>query len=239
MLEILTGIVGSRARWRTMPWLVLAFGLMIVPLGIVSIGFIIIQPIVIGTWSTLALIGAAAMLIQIPYSVDELAASMSFIRRRVKAGKSLLRVVLFGDTDDGDRLTPVEHEFERGPMTILKEMWAGAVNLPWNLWLAGVIGLSFLFTRLALDAEGSLADADHLLGSLVITVLAIAAAEVCRAARYALVPLGLALAATPFFYDGSMAHMAVSIAGGLAIAALSFPRGRIAESYGSLDRIIR
>ncbi|MXO86925.1 NAD-dependent epimerase/dehydratase family protein [Altererythrobacter aurantiacus] len=239
MLEILTGIVGSRARWRTMPWLVMAFGLMIVPLGIVSIGFIIIQPIVIGTWSTLALIGAAAMLIQIPYSVDELAASMSFIRRRVKAGKSLLRVVLFGDTDDGDRLTPVEHEFERGPMTILKEMWAGAVNLPWNLCLAGVIGLSFLFTRLTLEAEGSLADADHLLGSLVITVMAIAAAEVCRAARYALVPLGLALAAAPFFYDGSMAHMAVSVAGGLAITALSFPRGRIVESYGSLDRIIR
>jgi nucleoside-diphosphate-sugar epimerase len=29
LLEILTGIVGSRARWRTMPWLVVLFGLMI------------------------------------------------------------------------------------------------------------------------------------------------------------------------------------------------------------------
>ena len=71
-LEIVTGIVGSRARWRTMPWLVLLFGLMIAPLGITSIFFIVIQPIVIGTWSTLALIAAAAMLIQIPYSLDEL-----------------------------------------------------------------------------------------------------------------------------------------------------------------------
>jgi hypothetical protein len=49
-LEILTGIVGPRARWRTMPRLVLLFGLMIAPLGIVSIFFIIIQPIWIGTW---------------------------------------------------------------------------------------------------------------------------------------------------------------------------------------------
>jgi len=231
--------VGSRARWRTMPWLVLAFGLMIVPLGIVSIGFIIIQPIVIGTWSTLALIGAAAMLIQIPYSVDELAASISFIRRRMRAGQSFVRVLLFGDTDEGDRLTPVEHEFERRPRIIFKEMWAGAVNLPWNLWLAGAIGLSFLFTRLTLGAEGSMADADHLLGSLVITVLAVAAAEVCRAARYLLVPLGLALAAAPLLYDGSLVHLAVSVVGGLAIAALAFPRGEITESYGSLDRIIR
>src|SRR5690606_20781511 len=83
MLEILTGIVGSRARWRTMPWLVLLFGLMVVPLGIVSISFVIIQPIVIGTWSTLALVGAAAMLLQIPYSLDELFAVLQFMRRRV------------------------------------------------------------------------------------------------------------------------------------------------------------
>src|SRR3546814_9076326 len=58
-LEIVTGIVGSRARWRTMPWLVFLFGLMIAPLGVVSIFFVIIQPIVIGTWATLTLVGAA------------------------------------------------------------------------------------------------------------------------------------------------------------------------------------
>ena len=89
VLEILTGIVGSRVRWRTMPWLVILFGLMIAPLGITSIFFIIIQPIVIGTWSTLALIGAAAVLIQIPYSLDELLATLQFMRRRVKAGTKL------------------------------------------------------------------------------------------------------------------------------------------------------
>ena len=239
MLEILTGIVGSRARWRTMPWLVLLFGLMIVPLGLVSITFIIIQPIVIGTWSTLALIGAAAMLIQIPYSLDELAASLSFLNRRRKAGKSVLRTVLFGDTDEGEKLTPVEREFERGPAIIFKEMWSGAVNLPWSLWLAGAIGISFMFTRVTLGAEGTLADSDHLLGSLVLTVLAVAAAEITRGARYALIPLGLALAITPFLYDGDALHMAVSLLGGLAIAALSFPRGRLGETYGSLDRLIR
>ncbi|WP_296720622.1 NAD-dependent epimerase/dehydratase family protein [Erythrobacter sp.] len=244
MVEILTGIVGSRARWRTMPWLVLAFGLLIVPLGIVSVGFIIIQPIVIGTWSTLALIGATAMLVQIPYSIDELAASMSFLRRRVKAGRSFLRVLLFGDTDDvsppeGRRLTKVEHEFDRGPGIVLKEMWTGAVNLPWTLWLAGIIALSFLFTRLTLGADGGMADADHLLGALVLTVLAVAAAEVCRAVRFLLVPLGLALAGAPLLFGGDGLHIAVSIVGGLAIAVLAFPRGKITESYGSLDRIIR
>lgn len=66
MLEILTGIVGARRRWRTMPRLVLLFGLMIAPLGVVSITFIVIQPIVIGTWCSLCLIAAAAMLTKPP-----------------------------------------------------------------------------------------------------------------------------------------------------------------------------
>ena len=32
--------MGDQRRWRTMPWLVLVFGLLIVPLGAISIGFI-------------------------------------------------------------------------------------------------------------------------------------------------------------------------------------------------------
>ena len=49
VLEIVTGVIGDKRRWRTMPWLVLLFGILIVPLGAVSVFFIIIQPIVIGT----------------------------------------------------------------------------------------------------------------------------------------------------------------------------------------------
>jgi hypothetical protein len=54
-LEILIGVVGCARRWRTMPWLVVPFGIMIAPLGVVSIGFIIIQPIVSVTWRSLCL----------------------------------------------------------------------------------------------------------------------------------------------------------------------------------------
>ena len=100
LLEILTGLVGSRRRWRTAPWLVLLFGLMIVPLGLTTILFIVIQPVVLGTWSTLALVGGAAVLIQIPYSLDELLATCQFLRRRVRAGKFWLLVLFLGDTDE-------------------------------------------------------------------------------------------------------------------------------------------
>jgi peptidoglycan/xylan/chitin deacetylase (PgdA/CDA1 family) len=89
--------MGGRNRWRTMPWLVVLFGVMIVPLGAVSIFFIIIQPILIGTWCTLCLFAAVAMLIQIPYSVDELVATGQFLAERRRQGKSVILAFLRGD----------------------------------------------------------------------------------------------------------------------------------------------
>jgi nucleoside-diphosphate-sugar epimerase len=237
VLEILTGIVGSRARWRTMPWLVVLFGLMIAPLGIVSIFFIIIQPIVIGTWSTLALIGAAAMLVQIPYSLDELLATLQFIRRRVKAGRSWLRVFLFGDTDAGPEDRP-DDEFDVRPGKVWSAMWSGGVTLPWNLAVAAAVGLWLMFTRLTLGAEGGMADADHLIGALALTVISLAAAEVARLLRFLLIPLGAALLVTPFVYDASLPQTLAGILCGLLLVALSLRRGTIRETYADWQKLI-
>jgi nucleoside-diphosphate-sugar epimerase len=231
-LEILTGIIGSRARWRTMPWLVLIFGLMIAPLGVTSIFFIIIQPILIGTWSSLALLAAAAMLVQIPYSLDELLATLQFLRRRVKAGRSWLRVLLFGDTDEGGE-GQAPDDFDRRPGAVLAEMWSGGVNLPWNLGLAALVGLWLLFTRLTLGAEGNMANADHLVGSLALTVISLAAAEVARPLRFLLVPLGAALFVTPFAYGAGTVQVVASLLCGAALIALSFRRGPVHQRYGA------
>ena len=136
VLEILTGLVGARMRWRTMPWLVVLVGLMMAPLGVTSIFFIIIQPIVIGTWSIIALAGAAAVLIQIPYSLDELIATLQFLRRRAKAGQNWVRIVFVGDTDetlDGKATPPIADEFDRPGLAVVKNMLGGGVSLPWNL----------------------------------------------------------------------------------------------------------
>lgn len=42
MLEVLMGAMGTANRWRTMPWMVRFFFILVVPLGGVSIFFIII-----------------------------------------------------------------------------------------------------------------------------------------------------------------------------------------------------
>ena len=240
LLEILTGIVGSRMRWRTMPWLVVLFGLMIAPLGITSIFFIIIQPLVIGTWSTIALIGAAAVLIQIPYSLDELLATLQFLRRRAKAGQNWLRVLFLGGTDEMRETSSVQSvpdEFDQSPGAVIKHM-LGGVSLPWNLALAAIIALALLFTRMTLGAEGSLANAHHVIGSLVLTVVSIAAAEVARPVRYLNVPLGAVLMAAPFMFGAGMTSTVVSMFLGAALVALSIRRGAIQERYGNWNRLI-
>lgn len=42
--------------------------------------------------------------------------------------------------------------------------------------------VSLLLTRLTLGAESNIANADHVIGALVLTVISVAAAEVARAA---------------------------------------------------------
>jgi uncharacterized membrane protein len=235
LLEILTGVIGSRSRWRTMPWLVLLFGLMIAPLGAVSIFFIVIQPIWIGTWCTLCLVAAAAMIVQIPYSLDELLATGQFLVRRRRAGQNLLRVFLFGDTDEGAPAVTPAAEFERAPRQVLRDMFAGGVNLPWNLAASMLIGAWLMFTRLALGASGAMANADHLIGALVITVSAIACAEVARSLRFLNILLGGALLVTPFAFGGALVP---SLLCGLALILLSLRRGRIEGRYGSWNRYL-
>ncbi|MEO3386934.1 NAD-dependent epimerase/dehydratase family protein [Mesorhizobium sp. CAU 1741] len=244
VLEILTGLIGSRRRWRTMPWMVVAFGVLIVPLGVVSITFIIIQPIVLGTWCTLCLIGAAAMLIQIPYSLDELIATCEFLYRRRKQGAPLLKIFFTGDTDevrgsDSAQQQDEADEFARPARAIIADLFGGGVNFPWTLTLCALIGLWLMFTRLTFGSDGAMADADHLIGALVVTFSVIAFAEIGRAVRFLNMPLGAALLVTPFIFDASAAATVSSLVSGILLIALSIPRGPIEQKWGMSSILIR
>jgi nucleoside-diphosphate-sugar epimerase len=236
VLEVVTGVIGDKRRWRTMPWLVLLFGVMIVPLGAVSIVFIIIQPIVIGTWCTLCLVGAAAMLLQIPYSFDEILATLQFLRQRHRQGKSLWHVMLHGDTVDGGS-TDYSDNFEAKPTAVLREMLAGGISVPWTLVASAAVGILLMCTRLLFDTGGTAADNDHLFGSLVITFSVMALAEVARPLRFANVAFGAWMVLAPWVLDGyPLAGAVFSALAGAVLIALALPRGAIVARYGSQDR---
>ena len=56
--------------------------------------------------------------------------------------------------------------------------------------------------------------------------------------RYLNVPLGLALMAVPFVWPAGALTTAVSVALGVLLVGLSFPRGPIRQRFGNWDRMI-
>ena len=237
-LEIVVGLIGSSRRWRTMPWLVVLFGIMIVPLGAVSIFFIVIQPIVIGTYATLALVAAAAMLWQIPFSLDELVATYQFLRRRHRAGQPWLKVFFIGDTDEGPDEV-IRDDFERGPRTILADMLGGGMTLPWSLVASMGVGVLLMLSPIVFGWGGGVSATNHIVGALALTVTVAALAPVARLARFLNALLGVVLLFAPLVAGAGLSAIAFSALCGLALIALSVPRGAISGSYGDWDRFVR
>ena len=238
LLEIVTGIIGRANRWRTMPWLVLLFGFLIVPLGAVSITFIIIQPILLNTWCMLCLAAAVAMLLQIPYSVDEIVASSLFLWRRWKAGRPVLRILFVGDTDKITKNEKTIDDFEQSPGLIMKDIFSGGITFPWNLLSSLLVGIWLMFTRITLDATNGMANADHLIGALLITITITAFSEVMRPIRFLNYILAICLLITPFIYGATLLATLASWFCGILLFLLTIPRGRITNSYGEWDKFI-
>lgn len=86
VLDVVTGIIGKKDRWRTMPWIVIVFGLAVGPLGLVSILLVMFQPVLVGAWCTLCLITAVISVVMISPAMDELLASVQYLQRVKKMG---------------------------------------------------------------------------------------------------------------------------------------------------------
>ncbi|CAN5518070.1 hypothetical protein BH23CHL2_BH23CHL2_05720 [soil metagenome] len=89
LADAIAGLIGGRKRWRTMPWIVIVFGLFIGPFGVISIALVMSQPIVIGAWCSLCLASAVISLAMIGPAVDEMLASLQYLRRERDRGRSL------------------------------------------------------------------------------------------------------------------------------------------------------
>lgn len=239
MMEVLMAVMGTSRRWRTMPWMVLSFGVLVAPLGGVSLFFIIIQPIVIGTWCTLCLVAALAMLIMIPYSLDELVATGQFLVDVRRRGKPFWRTFWMGGAMEGGREDPAQG-FSGPPGRMLKDMVAGGVTWSWPLILSAVIGVWLMFTRLSFGSGGGMADSDHLTGALIVTVAVTALAEVARPLRFINFLFGAWLIVAPWLLGGEGSTTAVvnSIVCGLLVIGLTVPRGRIRYRYAGWNRYI-
>jgi hypothetical protein len=97
-----------------------------------------------------------------------------------------------------------------------------------------------MVSRLAFGTEGAMANSDHLVGALVITVAVCAMAEVARLLRFINVLFGLWLIAPSWLLVDRTAGAAWNdVISGFIVISLSLPRGRrSAEHYGAWDRYV-
>jgi uncharacterized membrane protein len=89
ILDVVTGIIGKTDRWKTMPWIVILFGIAVGPLGLVSVVLVILQPVLVGAWCSLCIVTAILSVVMIGPAIDELLASLQYLQRVKRAGHSV------------------------------------------------------------------------------------------------------------------------------------------------------
>jgi uncharacterized membrane protein len=89
VLDVVTGVIGKTDRWKSMPWMVILFGIAVGPLGLVSVMLVIFQPVLIGAWCTLCIVTAILSVVMISPATDELLASLQYLQRVKRSGNSV------------------------------------------------------------------------------------------------------------------------------------------------------
>jgi uncharacterized membrane protein len=90
-VDAIAGAIGGQRRWKSMPWMVILFGLAVGPLGVVSVVLVILQPVLFDSWCTLCLVSGAISVLMIGPAMDEVLASLQHLKHEARQGRSVWR----------------------------------------------------------------------------------------------------------------------------------------------------
>lgn len=88
LLDAAVGAVGGRARWRTMPWIVLLLGVIAGALATGGVLLAIFQPVLFHAFCTLCLGSAACSILMVGFVMAEILAAVQFLKREREQGRS-------------------------------------------------------------------------------------------------------------------------------------------------------
>ena len=242
ILDVLMGYLGSTARWRTQPWVVIIFAILIIPLGVVSISLVISQPLVVGYWCFYCLFTAVVSVSMMPFTFDEAFASMGFLIRAKREGQSFWKVFWKGGTlKDWPEEKYPNYDSTNFMKSTGKSLIKDAGELPYNLWITAAIGVWIMTMPGVLGyTDSTLASSDIITGAITITFSIACMSEVARVGRYANIVFGLWLAASVFIFNVDVANyqwIHWLTAAGLII--FSIRRGPVVEKHGMWDKYIK
>jgi hypothetical protein len=231
-LEFLLGWQGDSLRWAKMPWLVFAFAFLVIPVGIVSVTLIILQPVIVGAWCSWCLATAACMLLMMILTAGEFAAAVQFLKETTRKGDSLWQVFWKGGKPKLDVI------IAKPPNRLFKGYSLG-VTFPWNMLTSLILGIWLMVCPSVLNIRGDLAINNYIEGPLIVAFSVISFAEVFRSARYVNILFGLGLILAPWFVSGAtLSGIIDNLLVGCLVVALAFRKGKISERYGIWEKLI-
>ncbi len=219
-IELLLACYGGPMRWRRTPWLVIIYGILVVPVSLVSIGLIILQPVAVGSWCTLCLMTAVCMLLMATLAVGELALVLQMFAKARRQKMALLPLFWKGfnvELKKDNRSTSA---------------WTG-ITPTWRLLASAALGAVLMF-------GDALKDLDPVLGAFTIVISVIAMAEPIRSWRYANAAWGcLLMLALIWFYPTLPLFTLLAHAGvGVLLVILNLTPGRLRESCHFNGRLL-
>jgi uncharacterized membrane protein len=105
--DAIFGLAGSTRRWQFRPWLVILFGIDVIPLGVVSAILVFCQAFIVGEWCFLCLVTAVISLILVYWAYDEVWVSCVYLWKVWRASRStgvLWRTLMGQPTEEGARI---------------------------------------------------------------------------------------------------------------------------------------
>ncbi len=195
------------------------------------------QPVVVGAWCGFCLVSATALLISVPLAVHESIAVGQFLVLTYKQKKNFWQTFWLG----GNVLGYEGKDPDRTRWSI-RQRWAASVqgvSLPWLIIVQIIIGVWLMARPNILPFNIESANCDHWMGAIIVTIAAVAAAEVTRIARFLNVIAGvMVLILTLVFSSESTPILISGIASAVLLIIASIPRGVIVERYASWNRFI-
>lgn len=238
IMDVLFGAAGGLDRWRTMPWVVIIFGILIIPLGVVSITLIILQPLVVGYWCTFCLTSAMISLIMIPFTIDEVLATTQLMAyQRREKNISYWTTFWFGGTIEGGK---IKQKKEPYPLLVqtFKEMYQDLLHKPWNLFVIMGIGIWIMAAPEVLGHSGTIADSSHLAGAIIVSFAVTSMSAVARTVRFIHILFGLWLIIAPWIFGAPSTAIWNGVIAGVILILLAFPKGKVKGSRDGFDKYI-
>lgn len=84
--DAIYGLAGSTRRWQYRPWMVILFGIDVIPLGVVSAVLVVLQGTVVDQWCFLCLVTALISLVLVALAYDEVWACLKYLARVRRLG---------------------------------------------------------------------------------------------------------------------------------------------------------